>query len=108
MSMVRWFRVVAVVESISYLVLLAAAVGKRVLDVPELTMVMGPIHGTIFLAYAALTLIVRDELSWTWGRAGVVALASIVPFGGIMVERRFLQDVHPAPTPTPVPTTEPA
>lgn len=97
MSMIRSFRVIAVVESISYLMLLAAAVAKRALDMPELVSYAGPIHGAIFLAYAALTLIVRDELRWGWGTTAVVALAAIVPFGGIYVERRYLHDPQPDP-----------
>src|SRR5690348_7899430 len=42
---VRWFRVVAVIEAISYLVLVGASIAKRLPDGIDLVPVLGPIHG---------------------------------------------------------------
>jgi integral membrane protein len=87
-SSIRWFKVIALAEAVSYLVLLAASVAKRTLDAPELVAVVGPIHGVIFLAYVALALYVREQLGWTGWTTVMVIVAAVVPLGGLIVERR--------------------
>ena len=86
------FRVVAVVEAVTYLVLLGAVVLKRVLDGPDLVSVLGPIHGVAFLVYLVLVLRIRESQGWDLGRTIVVILASAVPFGGFWVGRRLVTD----------------
>jgi len=89
---IRWFKVVALAEAASYLVLLAASVAKHVLDMPGFVPVMGPIHGLIFLAYLWLALLVRAELGWNLMTTLMVVVAAVIPLGGLYVERRVLAD----------------
>ena len=89
------FRVVAVVEAVTYLLLLGAVVLKRVLDGPDLVSVLGPIHGVAFLVYLVLVLRIRESQGWNLGRTIVVIVASAVPFGGFWVERRLVTDGRP-------------
>jgi integral membrane protein len=96
-SSIRWFKVIALAEAVSYLVLLAASVAKRALDAPELVTVVGPIHGVIFLAYVALALYVRERLGWNGWTTVMVIVAAVVPLGGLIVERRVPDDVAVAP-----------
>ena len=86
------FRVVAVVEAVTYLVLLGAVVLKRVLDGPDLVSVLGPVHGIAFLVYLVRVLRIREGQGWDLGRTIVVILLSAVPFGGFWVERRLVTD----------------
>ena len=86
------FRVVAVVEAVTYLMLLGAVVLKRVLDGPDFVSVLGPIHGIAFLVYLVLVLRIRESQGWDLGRTIVVILLSAVPFGGFWVERRLVKD----------------
>ena len=92
---IRAFRVVAVVEAVSYLVLLGAVVLKRVLDGPDLVSALGPVHGIAFLVYLVLVLRIRESQGWNLGRTIVVIVASAVPFGGFWVERRLVTDARP-------------
>lgn len=92
MITVRWFRVVAVVEAISFVTLLAASIAKRAFDLPGLVPVIGPIHGLIFLAYFAYAVLLREELGWSTPKTFAVVAAAVVPFGGIVVERRLVSD----------------
>lgn len=87
--LLRWFRAVAVVETFSYLVLIAASVTRR-LDGPDLVPVVGLTHGIIFLAYAATALVARPRLRWSAQRTLWVLVAAVVPGGGLFVERRLL------------------
>lgn len=95
-SWVRPFKVVAVAEAVSYLVLLGASVAKHVFDMPGAVPVMGPIHGVIFLAYLYLALMVREQLGWRLTTTLMVIVAAVIPLGGLYVERRMLAE-DPAP-----------
>ena len=89
------FRVVAVVEAVTYLVLLGAVVLKRVLDGPDLVSVLGPVHGIAFLVYLVLVLRIRESQGWSLGRTIVVILAAALPLGGFWVERSLVEDERP-------------
>jgi integral membrane protein len=106
--MIRWFRGVAVVEAISYLVLLAASIAKHVLGARDLVAVLGPVHGVIFLAYLGLALTIRTRVGWSWTTLGYVVVAAAIPFGAIVVERRLPADEPPAVAATPARTATPA
>lgn len=95
MTSIRLFKMVALAEAASYLLLLGASVAKRTLDMPELVTVMGPIHGVLFLAYVALALYVRDKLGWSGWTTVIVIVASVVPLGGLVVERRIPDEAPP-------------
>ncbi len=86
------FRIVAVVEAVTYLVLLGAVVLYRVLDGPDFIGFLGPVHGIAFLVYLVLVLRIRERQGWNLGRTIVVILAAAVPLGGFWVERRLVSD----------------
>src|SRR5215510_9259697 len=107
--MILWFRRVAVLEAVSYLVLLAASVAKHGFGVQGLVETIGPIHGVIFLVYLALALGVRRPLGWDSGTTLTVVIAAVIPLGGIIVERRYTDEpVVREPEHSPERSTEPA
>lgn len=63
--MIRALRVVALLETISFAVLLVGSVLKRTTG-PDLVPVLGPIHGGLFLALVVLVLASLDRLRWSW------------------------------------------
>jgi integral membrane protein len=82
------FRIVAVVEAISWLLLIVATVVKYSADAPLGVRVMGPVHGVLFLGYVGLALELRRRLHWD-GRTTLLVLAeSIIPAGGFLAARR--------------------
>jgi len=94
--MVRKFRLVAILEAVSYLALLAAVVLYRVLDGPDLIGFLGPVHGILFLVYVALVLAIRGSQGWNLWQTLLVIIASAIPFGGFVVERRLVEDTDAA------------
>ena len=92
------FRMVALIEAVSYLALLVATFFKRVVEGPDLVPVLGPIHGILFLAYVLLTLLVREEQGWSLGQTLLVLVASAVPFGAFVVNSRMVHDPAPSTT----------
>ncbi|MDQ3627261.1 MAG: DUF3817 domain-containing protein [Actinomycetota bacterium] len=84
----RWFRVIAVVEALTWVGLLVGMAFKYVLADDEVgVQVMGPLHGAAFLAFVAVTLLAARTFGWT-ARLTLVGLASSVPpLGSLAFER---------------------
>ncbi|HEV7204678.1 MAG TPA: DUF3817 domain-containing protein [Jatrophihabitans sp.] len=95
-STVRAFRVVALAEAVSWLLLIVATVVKYTAGNAIGVHVMGPIHGVLFLAYVALALFeVRTKLGWDTRTTLIVLADSVIPGGGFVVARR--RDLQAAP-----------
>jgi integral membrane protein len=62
---VRALRTVALLESVSFAVLLVCSVLKRTTDL-DLVPVMGPVHGLLFVGLVVLVLEARDRIGWSW------------------------------------------
>ncbi len=86
---VQIFRVIAVIEAFTYLLLIAASIARRGFGVEGIVPVMGLVHGVIFLVYVAVALVARRELRWPLQETLFVLAAAIIPLGGIVVERRL-------------------
>lgn len=62
--MIRVLRVVALLESLSFLVLLVGSVLKRTTG-PDLVPVLGPLHGALFVSLVLLVLACLPRLRWS-------------------------------------------
>lgn len=59
-------------------------------------LLMGSIHGMIFLAFAAMVLGVRAEMGWTWKWTAAVIILG--PAGALMVYARLKREGAPGTT----------
>lgn len=90
---VKLFSRTAVVEGISYLVLLFIAMPfKYFLDSPLMVKYVGWAHGVLFMAYVALLLICWIKYKWTFTRAALFFFASLMPFLPFWVDRKLKQE----------------
>lgn len=99
MTVLKTFRIVAVAEAVSWLVLIVATIVKYTTDPMQETgvKIMGPVHGVLFVIYVGLALFeVRRRLSWDAKTTLLVLVESVVPFGGFLAARR--RDLDPAPS----------
>jgi len=87
MSSIKTLRFVALVEAVSFLVLLVATYVKYANDSPGGVAVMGPVHGTLFLIYVVVVLAVRGSQDWSNRTTFAVLLGAVLPFGGFAVDR---------------------
>ena len=62
-ALLRALRVVALVEGVSFVLLLISSALKRTTEV-DLVHVLGPVHGTLFLALVLLVLAQLRTLRW--------------------------------------------
>lgn len=87
---VAWLRVVALIETVTYLVLLVAwisgnAYGKSL---------AGSVHGMVWLAFVAMEVGVRKPMGWTWAWVGATVVTG--PIGALMVYGRIRRSGVPA------------
>jgi integral membrane protein len=88
-NMVRGFRVIAVLEALSWLILIVATIVKYAADAPKGVQIMGPIHGVLFIVYVVLALFeVRRRVGWDARTTVIVLVDSIIPGGGFVVAAR--------------------
>jgi integral membrane protein len=92
----KTFRIVALAEATSFLMLLVASVLKRTADADILVTILGPIHGFLFIAYVLIALGIRSDQGWDTRTTLLVLLGAVLPFGGYVVDR-WLARSEPAP-----------
>jgi integral membrane protein len=87
-GVVTAFRLVAFAEAASWLGLLVGMFFKYVVDAGEGGVrVFGPIHGTVFLAYLAVTLLTWRHQRWSLPVAVLALAASVPPFCTVLYEQ---------------------
>jgi integral membrane protein len=87
-TLIGAFRLVAIAEATSWLLLIVATIVKYTADAPLGVHILGPIHGVLFLAYLLLALAVRARLRWNARTLLVVLAESVLPGGGFLAARR--------------------
>ena len=81
--MVNFFRILSVIEGISYLIILCVSFG---IIGREYVYFLGMTHGVLFLLYFVFSFIVSHKLSWSVVIWLLIFLASIIPFAFVLVE----------------------
>lgn len=91
-SRINIFRIIALLEGISYILLLGIAVPiKYILNDPTYVKMLGMPHGLLFVAYIILAFVIRTKLNWNSKTMFIVLLASIIPFGTFYVDLKYLK-----------------
>lgn len=86
------FRTIAITEGISFLVLLFVAMPlKYFAGYPEAVLVVGWLHGILFIAYMLSGLEVRKALNWDRKKVAFAVLAAFIPFGPFILDKNLLQ-----------------
>jgi integral membrane protein len=87
-STIKTFSTTALVEGISYIILLGIAMPlKYFLDMPLAVKYVGWAHGILFMAYMALLFICWIKYQWSFKRVVFYFIASLLPFVPFWVER---------------------
>ena len=94
-SSLNIFRIVTLLEGVSYILLLFIATPiKYLLNDPQYVKLLGMPHGVLFVAYVALAFLFKKEFSWTSKEFLMVLLASILPFGTFYIDRKYLKPAN--------------
>ena len=92
MSTLNIFRVIAFLEGVSYILLLFIATPiKYLFEEPKYVKLLGMPHGLLFIAYIAFAFLSKNKHKWASREFGQILLASIIPFGTIYIDRKYLK-----------------
>lgn len=89
-----WLKWAALIETITYVLLFYFWVSGHDVGIT----VMGSIHGMLWLAFAAMLVMITPEIGWGWGYCALALLTG--PIGGILVFSRLM---HFEPDPETLP-----
>lgn len=87
---IRILRIVALIEGVSFLVLLGIGMPLKYLaDIPAAVRITGWAHGVLFLAFCAILALVFFRDRWPMPRTALVFVAALVPFGPFAIDGRM-------------------
>ncbi|MBO6515432.1 MAG: DUF3817 domain-containing protein [Bacteroidia bacterium] len=91
--MIKTFRLIALLEGVSYILLLLIATPiKYISGDPTYVKMLGMPHGLLFIAYVVLALVLRSEEQWDKTKTFWVLIASILPFGTFYIDRKYFKN----------------
>lgn len=91
--MLKIFKIVAILEGISYLALFGnmLIIKNMNLDLyKSLLFPIGMAHGILFIGYIILSIMLKVEENWDWKKFLIIAIASVIPFGTFYIEKKYL------------------
>lgn len=84
------FRLVAIIEGISFIVLLFIAMPlKYIWDIPQPVKYIGWAHGVLFVLYCFYLLKVWIKYKWSFGKTVLAFIASLLPFGTFVLDKKL-------------------
>lgn len=87
------FRLVAMLEGISYLLLLFVAMPLKYLaDMPLAVKYVGWLHGGLFVLFMLWLLQIWLEYEWKFSKVIFAFVMSIVPFGTFYLEKKLKEE----------------
>jgi integral membrane protein len=87
---VHLLRTIAMLEGISFLLLLGIAMPlKYLLHMPIAVRIMGSIHGALFVTFCIALLRAKKAANWPITRAALIFVAALLPFGPFVIDPRL-------------------
>lgn len=89
--MIKLFKVIAVLEGFSLLLLLFIAMPlKYEFNLPIFVEIIGLIHGFLFIGYISIVIYFFIIKEWDIKKSFLACIASIIPFGTFYFEKKLL------------------
>lgn len=90
---IQRFRAISITEGISLLVLLFIAMPlKYGFDMPGMVKYVGWAHGLLFILYVLMLFPTQRSLNWSFSTTALGFVASLVPFGPFLFDRKLKKD----------------
>lgn len=90
--MLKIFKITAILEGISYLVLFANMLLIKPNNFELYQQLLYPIgmsHGILFIGYIILAFLLKSSQKWSLKDFGIILIASLLPFGTFYVEKKY-------------------
>ena len=94
--MVQFFKIVAILEGTSFLVLLANMIFIKPTNFVLYKTTLNPIgmsHGFLFIGYCLLALLIKKSQNWDLKTLFIVLAASLLPLATFFVEKKYVRNV---------------
>ena len=88
---IQEFRILALIEGISYLTFAVTMPLKYVYEITEPNYLVGMLHGLVFLLYCLWLLVLTLKKKWSWLQGILFFIASLIPFGTFYIDKRYLK-----------------
>ena len=93
--MTKIFKITAVLEGFSFLILLSNMLFIKPNDLvlyKTLLFPVGMTHGVLFIAYLYLAFMIKENQNWITKDLLIVILGSLIPFGAFFIEKKYLKN----------------
>jgi len=91
---IRQFRILALIEGVSYICFAFTMPLKYIFDIPEPNYVVGMLHGIVFLLYCLWLLVLTLRKTWNWPKGFLFFIASFIPFGTFYIDSKYLKKLQ--------------
>ena len=89
------FRITALLEGVSYLLLLFIATPiKYLYEDPQYVKMLGMPHGILFMAYVVLAVLISSDMKLSTRTLWIILIASVIPFGTFYIDKKYLKKSH--------------
>jgi integral membrane protein len=87
---IPFLRKIALIEAVSYLVLLGIAVPLKYLaDMPLAVRIVGSVHGLLFVIFCVALAQTMLVARWPMGRGALVFVASLIPVATFVIDPKM-------------------
>lgn len=91
--MINIYRKTALLEGISYLILLFIAMPlKYIFNIPEGVKYFGWIHGVLFIVFLVVLILAALKYKWNLKRITIYLIASILPFAPFILDKNLKKE----------------
>lgn len=91
--MINIYRKTALLEGISYLILLFIAMPlKYFFNIPEGVKYFGWIHGVLFIVFLVVLILAALKYKWNLKRITIYLIASILPFAPFILDKNLKKE----------------
>ena len=85
------FRIVALLEGVSYILLMTLGLYfKYLLNDDTYVKLLGMSHGVLFMLYILIAFLLRKQEQWSFINFVIILFASLIPFGTFYIDRKYL------------------
>ena len=86
-----FFRIVALLEGVSYILLMTIGLYfKYLLNDDTYVKLLGMPHGLLFMLYILIAFLLRKQQQWSFINFVIILFASLIPFGTFYIDRKYL------------------
>lgn len=93
--MLKLFKVTAILEGCSYIILLINMLLVKPTNMELYKTLLYPIgmsHGVLFIGYCLLAVLLKKSQNWSFITFGIILLGSLLPFGTFYIEKKYLSN----------------